>query len=220
MAQNERTNVNKFREQRLRSSVESVMGFLEVCINQVLYCRKVYPEVLFKLTSCYVNLPIYQVQDPSVKDFIRDGLEDLKVLMLQEKPQIHIKKFQILLMDGNERTLETFSFGLPSRQEFEECQTPLYRSAVMQLMARMTDLPELSDDEDLTFTFRVSTGESGAGSGGESEFRPLTWYQVQEEDLDDQYSPLFSSNLSTSNKTVIPVTDQKLLSIEIEVAGT
>ena len=39
MAQNERTNVNKFREQRLRSSVESVMGFLEVCINQVLYCR-------------------------------------------------------------------------------------------------------------------------------------------------------------------------------------
>ena len=24
----------------------------------------------------------------------------------------------------------------------------------------MTDLPELSDDEDLTFTFRVSTGES------------------------------------------------------------
>jgi len=216
MAQNERTNVNKFREQRLRSSVESVMGFLEVCINQVLYCRKVYPEVLFKLTSCYVNLPIYQVQDPSVKDFIRDGLEDLKVLMLQEKPQIHIKKFQILLMDGNERTLETFSFGLPSRQEFEECQTPLYRSAVMQLMARMTDLPELSDDEDLTFTFRVSTGES-AGSGGEPEFRPLTWYQVQEEDQD---SLLFSSNPSTSNKTVIPVTDQKLLSIEIEVAGT
>ena len=132
------------------------LDFLEICVNQVLYNRGVYPEVAFRLSSCYSNLPVYQIQDPEVRSFIRNGLFGLSSL-ISEEPSVRVSQLKVTLLSGSGNPVESYNFGVPSAwPEVTQLQSDL-RGALLQLSSRMSDLPALDPDPDMSFNLRLPT---------------------------------------------------------------
>jgi len=187
------------------SHVDLLLHFFDVCANQVLYSRQVYPKVAFKLVTCYGNVPVYQVQDTEVRAFIREGLKGLRALLLEE-PNVKVRGFQVVLLDGKGGALESYCFGVPSfeNDNVQKAQAS-FRGVLLQLTSRMSDLPALCPDDDLSFTFRLQAQDEK-----EQEMQSLQWFEV--------FLPK-SDNKSTKTSSVIPVakSDHNSLRIDAEI---
>jgi len=190
------------------AQIELLLHFFDVCTNQVLYSRQVYPKMAFKLVSCYGNVPVYQVQDPEVRSFINEGLTGLKTMLLEE-PHVKVTTFEVVLLDEKGTVLESYNFGMPigdvTKQDPQKAKSTL-RGILLQLASRMSDLPPLSeptDDGDLSFTFRLETQN-------EQELQSLQWFEVTAPD---------STVENPKPTSVMPVAkgDQNCLRMDVEI---
>jgi len=183
------------------------LDFLDICVNQVLYNRGVYPQVAFRLSSCYSNLPVYQIQDPEVKAFIRDGLSSLNSL-ISEESSIRVSKLKVTLLSGCGKSVESFNFCVPTAwPEVRRLQSD-FRGAMLQFSSRMSDLPALEPDPDMSFTFQVLTETKQ-----DKELKTLDWFEIND--------PWNTPGTSPKATVVIPVVKPgaNLLGIDIEICN-
>ena len=97
------------------ANADLVLEFLDVVVNFVLMRRKVYPEIVFNKRLAYGQIPVYQVVDGQVQDYIRQGLEGLGDLVSSGQD---VAMFQIVLVDGRDRPLESYRLAFKGLSEF------------------------------------------------------------------------------------------------------
>ena len=173
-------NKTKKSEEQVQRTYDLILEFLDLITNQILFQRQVYPPSIFKLKSCYINLPVYQVQDANVKAYIHDGLASLRGLICDESCQLD--RFEIVILDGQETALETFSLGLNDLKRMHETNPDYrqlqrdFRGVVLQLNAKMADLKPLPSDDEMSFTFRTKVK-------CKNEIRNMNWHHISDKSL-------------------------------------
>jgi mitotic spindle assembly checkpoint protein MAD2B len=67
------------------TSVEALSEFLEVCVHQILWARKLYPEVLFQQRSKY-GTSVWQAVHPAVGSYVSQVLSNARAVFASGPP--------------------------------------------------------------------------------------------------------------------------------------
>jgi len=208
---------DKVKAKNLAKMTDIVMEFLDVATNQVLYHRSVYPKAVFQLRSCYVNVPVYQVQDTAVKNYVQEGLASLRSLLTEES--CNLERFEVALLNGQEDPIEVYSFRLAgltggdgsdpltSVPDYRQIQQD-FRGVLLQLNSKMADLRPLpieDDDDEISFTFRTKLWRNRTIAKRGSGIRSALSKSTKDEDDDDEIRDLNWRHLTEKEETGLSV---------------
>ncbi len=197
-----------------RTYPDFLVEMLEAATHQIIFLRNVYPKNVFVKRKKY-GIPTMMADHPWVANFIAEHLKSLRDSLGDKVKREGLEKMEVLINRGEE-VLEkhVFDFGhvesegrrLEERERergsiiYGEELELKFRSLLLRLNAVLTDMDELGEDDELTFSFRLRTSARSAESVTTTEDG---WMAV--DDDSDEEDPVVLVERSLNPKKIVPV---------------
>jgi len=157
-------------------SSDVVCQFLEAAIHHVLWKRGLYPEAIF-VSRLAFSVPIKTSIHPGVNEYVTKSLKCFRDVLA--KPQIEVQGIDLVITNDKGEVIERFAFQFNNIQcfqtdrsefsqdeELEVYEIPpsvnnIFRGCLLRLINRLTDLPDLLNPKECSYTVQIHLSENG-----------------------------------------------------------